>query len=85
MAVAEVCRRRQTPFLAVRVISDAADDDLSADVEKLLAQPTGPARLAAAAGSILRRPSSLWDLLRLRREALEASDRLAKFLADVLK
>ncbi len=85
MAVAEVCRRRQTPFLAVRVISDAADDDLRADVEKLLAQPTGPARLAAAAGSILRRPSSLWDLLRLRREALEASHRLAKFLADVLK
>ena len=57
MAVAEVCRRRETPFLAVRLISDAADDDLSRDVEKLLAQPNGPARLAAAVGSILRRPS----------------------------
>ena len=85
MAVAEVCRRRETPFLAVRVISDAADDDLRADVESLLAQPNGPARLAAAAGSILKRPRSLVDLLRLRHRALEASDRLVKFLAGVLK
>ena len=38
LAVAEVCRRRETPFLAVRVINDAADDALPRDVEKLLAQ-----------------------------------------------
>jgi adenosylhomocysteine nucleosidase len=85
MAVAEVCRRRQTLFLAVRVISDAADEDLPADVEKLLARPSGPARLAAAVGSLLRRPASLLILLRLRRNAREASARLAEFLVGALK
>ena len=54
LAVAEVCRSRQTPFLAVRVVNDAADDALPRDVEKLLAQ-RGAARLGAAVGSILKR------------------------------
>ena len=65
MAVAEVCRRRQIPLAAVRVISDAADEDLPGDVERLLAQDSDAARLAAAVASILRRPGSLFDLLRL--------------------
>jgi adenosylhomocysteine nucleosidase len=84
LAVAEVCRRRETPFLAVRVINDAADDALPRDVQKLLAQTTGAARLGAAVGSILKRPSSLMDLWRLQRRALEASDRLARFLAALM-
>ena len=42
LAVAEVCRRRQTPFLAVRVINDAADDALPRDVEKLLRNRAAP-------------------------------------------
>ena len=33
---------------------------------------------------MLRRPSSLFNLVRLRRNALEASDRLAKFLAAMM-
>ena len=32
-AVAEVCRREKQRFLAVRVISDAVDEELPADVE----------------------------------------------------
>ena len=84
LAVAEVCRRRQTPFLAVRVINDAADDALPRDVEKLLAQTSGAARLGAAVGSILKRPASVMDLWRLQHRALEASDRLARFLAALM-
>ena len=85
MAVAEVCRRCQIPLAAVRVISDAADEDLPGDVERLLAQDSDAAQLAAALASILRRPGSLFDLLRLRRVAREASQRLAEFLAGALK
>ncbi len=84
LAVAEVCRRRETPFLAVRVVHDAADDALPRDVEKLLAQRSGAARLGAAVGSILKRPSSVMDLLRLQQRAVEASDRLAQFLAALM-
>ena len=54
IAVAEVCHRREVPFLAVRVINDAVDDLLPRSVERLLAQKTGAARLAPAVGSILK-------------------------------
>ncbi len=85
LAVAEVCGSRQQPFLALRVINDAADDALPRDVERLLAQETGARRLGAAVGLILKRPSTFVDLLRLQHRAIEASDRLAKFLAGLMQ
>jgi adenosylhomocysteine nucleosidase len=83
-AVAEVCRRREVPFVAVRVIHDAADDALPDDVEHLLVQKTGAARLGAAVGAIMRRPGSVKDMYQLRENALVASDRLARFVAGVI-
>lgn len=80
-AVAEVCRRHGVPFLAVRAISDAVDDELPREVRKLLAQSTTAAQLGAAASSLWKRPSSLKDIYKLKENALLASDRLAKFLA----
>ena len=86
-AVAEVCRQRQVRFLAVRIISDAVDDELPADVERLLGPQTAttPSRLGAAVGAIWRRPASLKDMYQLRENALVASDRLAKFLASTIE
>jgi adenosylhomocysteine nucleosidase len=84
LAVAEVCRQRGVPLWAVRAVNDTADEELPADIEKLLAQASTAARWGTAIGSILRRPSTLKDLLRLRQRAIEASDRLAKFLAEVI-
>ena len=84
-AVAEVCRRHRVRFLAVRAITDGADEELPPDVRKLLAQKTKTARLGAAAGAIWRRPSSFKDMVRLRETALLASDRLAKFLAGMIE
>ncbi len=82
--VAEVCRRREVPFVAVRVIHDGVDDLLPDDVEHLLVQKTSAARLGAAFGAILRRPGSVKDMYQLRENALVASDRLAKCLAEVI-
>jgi hypothetical protein len=76
---------RETPFMAVRVVSDAADDELPPDVERLLVQKTNAGRLGAALGSIWRRPSSLKDMFQLQQNAIAASDRLAKFLAGLIK
>jgi hypothetical protein len=59
--------------------------ELPADIERLLAQASTAARWGTAIGSILRRPSTLKDLLRLRHRAIEASDRLAKFLAEIIR
>jgi adenosylhomocysteine nucleosidase len=81
-AVAEVCRRRQVAFTSVRVINDPAGEKLPRDMEHLLAQQTEVARLGAALGAIWRRPGSAKDLYQLRENALVASGRLAKFLAQ---
>lgn len=84
LAVAEVCRRRETPFLAVRVISDAVDDELPADVDRLLQQKSKVGRLGAAFGAILNRPGSLKDMFQLQQAALAAGTRLAKYLTRVV-
>jgi adenosylhomocysteine nucleosidase len=81
-AVAEVCRRRQVPFSAIRVINDTADEVLSKDVEYLLTRKPGAAQWGAALGTVCRRPASAKDMYQLHENALVASGRLAKFLAE---
>jgi adenosylhomocysteine nucleosidase len=80
-AVAEVCRERGVPVLVVRAISDAVDDELPADIGHLLSRKTFAGQLGAAVGSVFRRPGAAKDLYNLHQTALEASGRLAKFLA----
>jgi len=83
-AVAQVCRGAKVRLMAVRVISDAADDELPPDVEHLLKQATAPGKIGAAAGAVFRRPGSLKDMLQLKETALAASERLAKFLVGMI-
>jgi len=84
-AVAEVCRQAKTRFLCIRVISDAIDDELPADVETLARQTSTASRLGAVAAALVRRPSSVKDMLKLKGDALVASDRLARFLAGIVE
>lgn len=83
-AVAETCQSSGTPFLAVRIITDALGDRLPPEIEGLMNQSSLAGKLGAAAGAIFKRPSSLKDLWKLREEALRATDRLAKYLASLL-
>lgn len=84
MAVAEVCRHRQVRFLSVRVITDAVDDRLPSEIERLTKQKTIAGKLGAATGAVFKRPGTVKDFWRLREDALKASDRLAKFLTGVV-
>ena len=84
LAVAEVCSREKARFLAVRIISDAWDDQLPADVDRLLRRKSTVGRLGAAVGAIVNRPSSVKDMLKLKEDALVFSDRLAKFLSSMI-
>jgi adenosylhomocysteine nucleosidase len=83
-AVAAACREQNVPFLAIRIISDAVDDELPPEIELLLKQKSLAGKLGAAAGAFLKRFSAAKDLWKLREDALKASDRLAKFLVGTI-
>ncbi len=84
LAVAEVCQRERQRFLAVRVISDALEEELPADVEHLVTRTTWARRIGAAAGTVIRRPSTVKDLWRFRETALVCAKKLAEFLPGVI-
>ncbi|HEY2827236.1 MAG TPA: hypothetical protein VGJ04_06515 [Pirellulales bacterium] len=84
LAIAEVCRREKQRFLAVRIVSDAVDEELPPDVERLLTRTTWARRIGAAAGTVVRRPSTVKDLWRFRETALVCSKKLAGFLEGVI-
>lgn len=79
-AVAATCAQARTNFLSVRIISDAVTDELPSDIERLLDQKSSARRVGAALGAILNRPGSLGDMLKLKEQALTASDELARVL-----
>jgi adenosylhomocysteine nucleosidase len=84
-AVAEVCQQHKVRFLAVRIVTDGIDDELPQEIERLLDQKSLAAKLGAATGAVFKRPSSIKDMWKLKEDALLASDRLAKFLAGIVR
>jgi adenosylhomocysteine nucleosidase len=85
LAVAEACRAAATPLVSIRVISDAVDETLPRDIARLIAKPSRVRQVGYAFGTLLRRPSSAKDLLRLKETALVLSERLAKLLTGVIE
>ena len=83
-AVADVCRNEKSRFLSVRVISDAIHHAIPEDIDFLIKRRTTAGRIGAAAGAILRRPSSIKDMWQLKEDGLVASDRLARFLIGII-
>ena len=83
-AVASTCQQAKTRFMSVRIISDAFEDELPKEIERFLQQKTMASKLGAAAGAIVKRPSSLKDMWKLQEEALKATDRLARFVCSVV-
>lgn len=79
LAVAQVCQRNKTRFMAVRTISDDLSHDLPSEVLSVFGG-TGSLRAGAIAGALWKRPSSMKDMWRLRENAQRASERLARFL-----
>lgn len=83
-AVVEACCAAKVPVAAIRVILDTADENLPPHLEVIAKQKTPAARWGAAIGALLNRPSSVADFYKLKENALTASDRLAKFLTELI-
>ena len=78
-----LCRERGIPSATVRVISDAANEDLPLDFNRLLTADfqMSYAKLAWALG---RSPRKVAELLRFQRRIKDAAERLADVLARVI-
>lgn len=84
MAVADVCSREKVRFLAVRIVREALGDELPSDVARLSRKKSTAGRLGAALGAMVNRPSSVKDLLQQKEASLVSSDKLAKFLEQII-
>jgi adenosylhomocysteine nucleosidase len=67
------------PVVTIRVISDAADEDLPIDFDRCLT-PQGTVRPMSLVNAIVRRPGNLPNLVRFGRQSNMAAQRLAAFL-----
>lgn len=77
-------RERGTAFIAIRVISDSAGQEIDPRVLSLVDQ-WGRPRLAAVAGMLLRRPWLLPQLIRLGRDSALAAQKLGIAVREILR
>jgi adenosylhomocysteine nucleosidase len=70
LAVAEVARDAGLPCRAIRVISDAAGDELPPDVTRLITPQSAMRRAGAVIGMLGRRPRAALDLWQLWERAV---------------
>jgi adenosylhomocysteine nucleosidase len=82
-AVGALARSRGTPYVALRAISDTAEESLPVPLERFV-DGRGRIRRAALLREALLRPRLLRGLLLLRRRAALCSERLGRAAADLL-
>src|ERR1041385_1453792 len=78
-----VCREQDIPCVTVRAISDAANEDLPVDFNRMLA-PGDRISIARIALECARMPSKVAGLLRLQKKTALAPAALARTLAAVI-
>lgn len=84
-AVAAAARAASLRCAAVRVISDAAEDDLPREVDALVRPQSEWRRMGAAVGAVIRRPRAAVDLWRLYERAVADGRALAAAVAELCR
>ncbi len=81
--IRRLCADRGLPSATVRVISDAADEDLPIDFNPLIT-PVGTLRLGGLIGQVMRRPGSIPGMLALQSKTSAAAVALGRCLEGFL-
>jgi nucleoside phosphorylase len=85
LAIHNVCRERGIVSRAtVRVISDAADEDLPLDFNQLMTAEQ-KISIPKLAGAVLKSPGKIPELRRFQKQVEQAAERLAGVLAELLR
>jgi hypothetical protein len=79
-----LCRERGVPAATVRVISDAADEDLPIDFNELMT-PDGGLRFGGLIARVLLGPGRIPGLMRLQRATASAARALGPALESILR
>lgn len=78
--IREICRARGIPAATIRVISDAAGEDLPLDFNELM-RPDGRLAFPRLVWQVLRSPGRVPAMIRLGRNTARAAARLAAVLS----
>jgi adenosylhomocysteine nucleosidase len=82
--IRQICRERKIPSTTIRVISDAAEEDLPLDFNALMTAQ-GELQYPKLAWALLRSPGKVADLLRLQRQTRQAAQNLGRTLQELLR
>ncbi len=83
--VAEICRQAKRRCMAVRVVAEEFEDKPPELLSKIMNQGSVAAKLGAFSKGIFTQASQLKEMWDLKNEAYKTSERLANFLAGVVK
>jgi adenosylhomocysteine nucleosidase len=83
-AIRRLAERVNVPFLAIRAISDKADEPIDPAVLGMV-DSFGRPRAGAVLTTLIRRPTILRGLLKLRSNSLLAAKRLEESITDLLR
>jgi len=83
--IAEVCRLQHVPMLSVHAIVEGYGEPSATTVQRVRSQNSLAAKIGAAAGALIDRPSSVKQFFTEKETALRLSDRLATFLRGMLE
>jgi adenosylhomocysteine nucleosidase len=82
--IRDLCRERQIPSATIRVISDAANEDLPLDFNALMT-PDCRISFARLAAKLVCSPFRIPALLRLQKRTRQAAGRLAEVLVNLAR
>jgi nucleoside phosphorylase len=81
--IRDLCRERSIPAATIRVISDAADEDLPLDFNTLMS-PAQKIHYGKLSWALVRSPWKLAELLAFQQKTIDAAQALGAFLTKLI-
>jgi adenosylhomocysteine nucleosidase len=81
--LAQECAAAGVPFVVLLAVTDGPDDELPEDIQFLLARKSRSGKAGALAGTLIRSPSHLKHLWKIKEAALKAGETLADWVVKL--